>query len=165
LLNGDDKDLLEKAKDRFVSVYACSGEQGIIITTSMDTCNERSNHYRCELLSSARENLFGKHGNETTPEGLIFNLFDQYTGNIIFTRVFPLIKFWAHWSDLQWHIEHTSPGRIAVFTMSSSGLRGLREAKKILSDLGSVFSKYLKDSSTWVWIFIIGGKTLLESTM
>ncbi|CAL4117574.1 unnamed protein product, partial [Meganyctiphanes norvegica] len=98
-------------------------------------------------------------------EGLVMMVFNQHNGMLIFKKLFPLNKYYAHWYDLHWHISRVSVGRVVILTIMVSGTGGIRHAATTLSNLGSLFVKHLTTQAHWTWTFIQGGKTLSESVV
>ncbi|XP_045114273.1 protein O-linked-mannose beta-1,2-N-acetylglucosaminyltransferase 1-like isoform X1 [Portunus trituberculatus] len=78
-------------------------------------------------------------------------------------QVFPLGQYWAHWADLEWHLQHVAPGRVVVLAIAVSGAVGLRHAAVRLAALGSLFAFHLPPTAHWTWVFIKGGRTLSET--
>ena len=77
--------------------------------------------------------------------------------------MFPLGQYWAHWADLEWHLQHVAPGRVVVMAIGVSGAAGLRHAALCLHALGSLFALHLPPTARWTWVFIKGGRTLSET--
>ncbi|CAL4079712.1 unnamed protein product [Meganyctiphanes norvegica] len=98
-------------------------------------------------------------------QGLVLNIFNQNSGKSIFQKTFLLGKYWAYWSDLEWHIKRTAPGRIVAMTIAVTGAVGLRNASVTLNHLGSSFATHLTSFSQWNWVFIKGGRTIMESVV
>ena len=80
-------------------------------------------------------------------------------------QTFPLGYIWGHYMDLQWHIGRLQAGSIVALQVSATGIIGLRDAAADLQLLGSVLSAHLTPSSHWVWIFVKGGRTILETAV
>nr|XP_027221135.1 protein O-linked-mannose beta-1,2-N-acetylglucosaminyltransferase 1-like [Penaeus vannamei] len=78
-------------------------------------------------------------------------------------QVFPLGHYWAHYADLQWHLDRVAPGRILVLTVAVSGAMGLRQAALQLARLGSLFALHLTPMAHWTWVFVKGGRTISET--
>ncbi|XP_053650770.2 protein O-linked-mannose beta-1,2-N-acetylglucosaminyltransferase 1-like [Cherax quadricarinatus] len=105
------------------------------------------------------------HTPPTQGEGITLSVINQRKPALIFHRVFPLGLYWAHWADLEWHLERVAPGRVVVMTVSVFGTIGLRHAAQRLTQLGSVFALYLMPSARWTWVFIKGGRTISETVI
>lgn len=67
--------------------------------------------------------------------------------------------------DLQWHLTRLQPGSVVALQVSGKGLRGLHEAIVDLVQLGSVLVRHLLPTSHWIWVFVKGGKTILETAV
>ncbi|XP_064111515.1 protein O-linked-mannose beta-1,2-N-acetylglucosaminyltransferase 1-like [Macrobrachium nipponense] len=101
----------------------------------------------------------------TRDKGVVLYVINQRTAQIILHKVFPLGEYWAHWADLQWHIQRIHTGRLVVLTVSSYGASGLRKTANILASLGSAFALHLTMYAQWNWVFIKGGKTISETVI
>ncbi|MPC32273.1 Protein O-linked-mannose beta-1,2-N-acetylglucosaminyltransferase 1 [Portunus trituberculatus] len=100
----------------------------------------------------------------TSPnEGVTLTVLNQRQGTILVHRVFPLGQYWAHWADLEWHLQRVAPGRVVVLAIAVSGAVGLRHAAVRLAALGSLFVLHLPPTAHWTWVFIKGGRTLSET--
>nr|XP_027221137.1 protein O-linked-mannose beta-1,2-N-acetylglucosaminyltransferase 1-like [Penaeus vannamei] len=77
----------------------------------------------------------------------------------------PLGHYWAHYADLQWHLDRVAPGRILVLTVAVSGAMGLRQAALQLARLGSLFALHLTPMAHWTWVFVKGGRTISETVI
>ncbi|XP_042883770.1 protein O-linked-mannose beta-1,2-N-acetylglucosaminyltransferase 1-like isoform X2 [Penaeus japonicus] len=80
-------------------------------------------------------------------------------------QVFPLGQYWAHYADLQWHMDRVASGRVVVITVSVSGTVGLRQAAHQLAQLGSLFALHLTPMAHWTWVFVKGGRTISETVI
>ena len=80
-------------------------------------------------------------------------------------QVFPLWQYWAHWADLEWHLQRIAPGRVVVMAVSVDGLVGLRRATHLLAHLGSLLAPHLPPQAYWTWVFIKGGRTISETAI
>ena len=49
--------------------------------------------------------------------------------------------------------------------IAGSGAAGLRDAVLLLCELGSLTAQHLQPSSHWVWVFVKGGRTIVESVV
>ncbi|XP_037781678.1 protein O-linked-mannose beta-1,2-N-acetylglucosaminyltransferase 1-like [Penaeus monodon] len=98
-------------------------------------------------------------------EGLTLTVLNQRNAAVIFHKVFPLGYYWAHYADLQWHLDRVAPGRILVLTVAVSGTVGLRQAAQQLAGLGSLFALHLTPMAHWTWVFVKGGRTISETVI
>ncbi|ROT70495.1 Protein O-linked-mannose beta-1,2-N-acetylglucosaminyltransferase 1 [Penaeus vannamei] len=96
-------------------------------------------------------------------EGLTLTVLNQRNAAVVFHKVFPLGHYWAHYADLQWHLDRVAPGRILVLTVAVSGAMGLRQAALQLARLGSLFALHLTPMAHWTWVFVKGGRTISET--
>lgn len=80
-------------------------------------------------------------------------------------QVFPLWQYWAHWSDLLWHLERVEAGRVVVLAVSVSGTIGLRHAIPALICLGALLVPHLPPRARWTWVFVKGGRTIAETAI
>ncbi|XP_042225465.1 protein O-linked-mannose beta-1,2-N-acetylglucosaminyltransferase 1-like [Homarus americanus] len=101
----------------------------------------------------------------TLDEGVTLTVLNQRKSSLIFHRVFPLGQYWAHWADLEWHLNRVAPGRIVVMTVAVSGTVGLRDAARRLAQLGSLFALHLTPMAHWTWVFVKGGRTISETAI
>ncbi|XP_066956988.1 protein O-linked-mannose beta-1,2-N-acetylglucosaminyltransferase 1-like [Macrobrachium rosenbergii] len=101
----------------------------------------------------------------TTDKGVVLYVINQRNAEIILHKVFPLGEYWAHWADLQWHIQRIQTGRLVVLTVSGDGTSGLRQTANILANLGSAFALHVTMYTQWNWVFIKGGKTISETVI
>ncbi|KAK3862461.1 hypothetical protein Pcinc_031682 [Petrolisthes cinctipes] len=125
------------------------------------------NHHRCnEGMEVTRDGwVDAGEGRGIIPpaQGITITVLNQRTAQLIFSRVFPLRLYWAHWADLDWHMKHIAPGRIVIMAVSVSGIYGLRHASIRLAALGSLFARHLPPTAHWTWVFIMGGRTISET--
>ncbi|XP_047480486.1 protein O-linked-mannose beta-1,2-N-acetylglucosaminyltransferase 1-like [Penaeus chinensis] len=98
-------------------------------------------------------------------EGLTLTVLNQRNAAVVFHKVFPLGYYWAHYADLQWHLDRVAPGRILVLTVAVSGTVGLRQAAHQLARLGSLFALHLTPMAHWTWVFVKGGRTISETVI
>nr|XP_027221139.1 protein O-linked-mannose beta-1,2-N-acetylglucosaminyltransferase 1-like [Penaeus vannamei] len=98
-------------------------------------------------------------------EGLTLTVLNQRNAAVVFHKVFPLGHYWAHYADLQWHLDRVAPGRILVLTVAVSGAMGLRQAALQLARLGSLFALHLTPMAHWTWVFVKGGRTISETVI
>ncbi|XP_064102670.1 protein O-linked-mannose beta-1,2-N-acetylglucosaminyltransferase 1-like [Macrobrachium nipponense] len=99
----------------------------------------------------------------TTP-GLHLLILHQETGRILVQRSFKTSEPFSWWADLVWWIQQVVPGRFIVLTMSGfQNALGLRYARMLFADLGSLFIHYLGDTAMWVWAFVKSGCTIYEA--
>ncbi|XP_064102744.1 protein O-linked-mannose beta-1,2-N-acetylglucosaminyltransferase 1-like [Macrobrachium nipponense] len=96
----------------------------------------------------------------------IFLLFYRQNSNGRPLQVFPLREYWARWADLMWHTRRIAPGRLVVMSVSMAGCSGLRQAAAdFLAKLGSLFAQHLTPSTHWIWVFVMGGRTISEAAV
>ncbi|XP_042883767.1 protein O-linked-mannose beta-1,2-N-acetylglucosaminyltransferase 1-like [Penaeus japonicus] len=98
-------------------------------------------------------------------EGLTLTVLNQRNAAVVFHKVFPLGQYWAHYADLQWHMDRVASGRVVVITVSVSGTVGLRQAAHQLAQLGSLFALHLTPMAHWTWVFVKGGRTISETVI
>ncbi|XP_047480484.1 protein O-linked-mannose beta-1,2-N-acetylglucosaminyltransferase 1-like [Penaeus chinensis] len=139
----------------------------------IDRCDglQLQRHSRCEddrsvkeVWSPSQENHESRPQSSPT-EGITLTVLNQRTAALIFTKVFPLGYYWAHYADLQWHLDRVAPGRILVLTVAVSGTVGLRQAAHQLARLGSLFALHLTPMAHWTWVFVKGGRTISETVI
>nr|XP_053650771.1 protein O-linked-mannose beta-1,2-N-acetylglucosaminyltransferase 1-like [Cherax quadricarinatus] len=138
----------------------------------VERCHPHPYHHTCVTFPpfiTQGLNLPPKEAHPHTPptqgEGITLSVINQRKPALIFHRVFPLGLYWAHWADLEWHLERVAPGRVVVMTVSVFGAIGLRHAAQSLAHLGSVFALYLTPRACWTWVFIKGGRTISETVI
>ncbi|XP_050721946.1 protein O-linked-mannose beta-1,2-N-acetylglucosaminyltransferase 1-like isoform X3 [Eriocheir sinensis] len=95
--------------------------------------------------------------------GITFTVLNSRSSRVIFHKVFQLGLYWAHWADLEWHLQRVVPGRVVVLAVAVSGAVGLRHAATRLAALGSLFALHLPPAAHWTWVFVRGGRTLSET--
>ncbi|XP_018007374.1 protein O-linked-mannose beta-1,2-N-acetylglucosaminyltransferase 1 [Hyalella azteca] len=98
-------------------------------------------------------------------EGLQMTVHNPHTGVITFQKVFRLGLVFGHYLDLQWHVGRIQEGSVIVFMVCGSGMIGLRDAAITLQDLGSVLADHLPETAHWIWVFVKGGRTIIETAM
>ncbi|XP_042883772.1 protein O-linked-mannose beta-1,2-N-acetylglucosaminyltransferase 1-like [Penaeus japonicus] len=98
-------------------------------------------------------------------EGLTLTVLNQRNAAVVFHKVFPLGQYWAHYADLQWHMDRVASGRVVVITVAVSGTVGLRQAAHQLAQLGSLFALHLTPMAHWTWVFVKGGRTISETVI
>ncbi|XP_045596390.2 protein O-linked-mannose beta-1,2-N-acetylglucosaminyltransferase 1 [Procambarus clarkii] len=98
-------------------------------------------------------------------KGITLSILNQRKPYLIFHKVFALGSYWAHWADLEWHLDRVAPGRIVVMTVAVSGTMGLRHAAQCLAKLGSLMALHLTHRAHWTWVFIKGGRTISETSI
>ncbi|KAF2359646.1 Glycosyl transferase family 13, partial [Trinorchestia longiramus] len=98
-------------------------------------------------------------------EGLQMTVHSPKTGEITFQKLFPLGNFFGYFMDLEWHVGRLQEGSIVVFAVSGSGMIGLRDAAATLSRQGSLLANHIPAAAHWIWVFIKGGRTIVESAM
>ncbi|XP_068214759.1 protein O-linked-mannose beta-1,2-N-acetylglucosaminyltransferase 1-like [Palaemon carinicauda] len=65
-----------------------------------------------------------------------------------------------------WYMRRIAPGRLVVMTISMTGCLGLRQTARLyLASMGSQFAQHLTPSAHWIWVFIMGGRTLSETSV
>ncbi|XP_064102767.1 protein O-linked-mannose beta-1,2-N-acetylglucosaminyltransferase 1-like [Macrobrachium nipponense] len=94
--------------------------------------------------------------------GIIMSVFHPRLGNRIFNKVFPLWLYWAHWADLQWHLQRVTPGHLVILSLAITGASGIRNATETLQEMGSLLAEHLTPGAHWSWVFIKGGRTISE---
>ncbi|XP_053635965.2 protein O-linked-mannose beta-1,2-N-acetylglucosaminyltransferase 1 [Cherax quadricarinatus] len=101
----------------------------------------------------------------TTQQGITLSILHQRTSSLIFHKVFPLEEYWAHYMDLEWHLERVSAGRVVVMSVAVGGTVGVRYAAHHLTQLGSLLAHHLTPATHWTWTFIKGGRTFSETAV
>ncbi|XP_037781676.1 protein O-linked-mannose beta-1,2-N-acetylglucosaminyltransferase 1-like [Penaeus monodon] len=156
---------------RYAGLTTWSSRRGSSL--DIDRCDELQlqGHSRCEDGRSVKEVWSpSQEDHESRPqspptEGITLTVLNQRTAALIFTKVFPLGYYWAHYADLQWHLDRVAPGRILVLTVAVSGTVGLRQAAQQLAGLGSLFALHLTPMAHWTWVFVKGGRTISETVI
>ncbi|XP_066956986.1 protein O-linked-mannose beta-1,2-N-acetylglucosaminyltransferase 1-like [Macrobrachium rosenbergii] len=64
-----------------------------------------------------------------------------------------------------WYTRRIAAGRIVVMSVSMTGCSGLRQAAVLLGRMGSLFAEHLTPSAHWIWVFIMGGRTISETAV
>lgn len=99
----------------------------------------------------------------TSSDGLVLRVINEKNGLTILHRPFQTWNIFSHGMDLMFWLERLQTGRIAVLTVRKSGLIGLFFVRNALSRMGSVFVDTAPVHDMWTWVWVVGGKTLLES--
>lgn len=96
-------------------------------------------------------------------DGIIMTILHQVTGSVLLTKTFNTWHAYTHGHDLKWWVEKVEAGRIVVLSVRRAGTYGLGPAIHTITHLGSLLAQYAPPLSLWVWVFVVGGRTLLES--
>ncbi|XP_068214502.1 protein O-linked-mannose beta-1,2-N-acetylglucosaminyltransferase 1-like [Palaemon carinicauda] len=124
---------------------------------------EKENWNLLQQFNSSREEDNQIRKLITTP-GLHLLVIHQETGRTLVQRTFKTNEPFSWWADIVWWIHQVVPGRIIVVTMSGfQNALGLRYARMLFADLGSLFIHYLSDTAIWVWVFVKSGCTIYEA--
>lgn len=68
--------------------------------------------------------------------------------------------------DLKNTLLSITPERIIILHLKGiESIHGLRNATELLASFGSQMIEYLTPDSSWVWVYISGGKTLIENVI
>lgn len=100
--------------------------------------------------------------NLTFDDGISLIVLNEITGKILLQKTFPTWIAFSFTSDLLWWLKRIQYGRIVVMFIKKSGIYGLSKARKFLKRNGSLFIDFLPPNSLWIWVWIYGGKTLVE---
>ncbi|XP_076041784.1 protein O-linked-mannose beta-1,2-N-acetylglucosaminyltransferase 1-like [Oratosquilla oratoria] len=96
-------------------------------------------------------------------DGIVLSVIHEVKGHVLLTRTFPTWNMFAYTEDLIWWLSQLRPGRLVIMRIQKTGSRGLQKAWPILRALGSIMAPYLPLQGLWVWVFVVQGKSLLES--
>ncbi|XP_071548635.1 LOW QUALITY PROTEIN: protein O-linked-mannose beta-1,2-N-acetylglucosaminyltransferase 1-like [Panulirus ornatus] len=96
-------------------------------------------------------------------EGLHLLVLHQRTARVLVRRVFLTQEPYTWWADLVWWVGRVAPGRLVVMTAGGGATLGLRRARALFGDLGSVFAGHLGYRTSWCWAFLKGGRTVYEA--
>lgn len=90
-------------------------------------------------------------------------ILNEWTGQILLRKVFPTWNAFSFSDDLLWWLKRIQKGRLVLMFVQKSGTYGLKRAIKYMKECGSLFVEFLPPSGFWIWVWINGGKTLLEA--
>ncbi|XP_047735893.1 protein O-linked-mannose beta-1,2-N-acetylglucosaminyltransferase 1-like isoform X2 [Hyalella azteca] len=112
----------------------------------------------------------GSHQNESLDsskqkEGLVMLVKNPATLQTTFSKVFRTNELFGFYMDVQWHLRRIQNGSLILFVVSASGTAGLRDAASDFSAVGSLIGHHLPAGAHWVWVFVKGGRTLLETAV
>ncbi|KAK4324635.1 hypothetical protein Pmani_004747 [Petrolisthes manimaculis] len=96
-------------------------------------------------------------------DGIVMTILHQVTGSVLLTKTFNTWHPYTHAHDLKWWVEKVEAGRVIVLSVRRAGTYGLGPAIHTITHLGSLLVQYAPPLSLWVWVFVVRGKTLLES--
>ncbi|XP_068244043.1 protein O-linked-mannose beta-1,2-N-acetylglucosaminyltransferase 1-like [Palaemon carinicauda] len=96
-------------------------------------------------------------------DGIVVQVIHEITSEILITKTFNTWNPFTYAKFLVWWLEQVRPGRVITMAIHRSGTAGLGPAIPALVSLGSVLIPYSPPHALWTWIFIKGGKTVLES--
>ena len=95
--------------------------------------------------------------------GLLLSVYHEDSGAMLLRRTFPTYGYFSYGFDVIWWLKRLQKGRIAVITIKGGGIVGLFSVRNELENLGSVFISSIPQFCHWIWIFMVGGVTLLET--
>ncbi|CAL4148958.1 unnamed protein product, partial [Meganyctiphanes norvegica] len=96
-------------------------------------------------------------------DGLVMSVINKVTGKILLTRTFQTWSPYTHAQDLVWWLERVQAGGLVVLIVKRSGTYGLGAALPTLRKLGSLLVDHTPPRSLWLWVFVKGGPTIMES--
>ncbi|XP_066968900.1 protein O-linked-mannose beta-1,2-N-acetylglucosaminyltransferase 1-like [Macrobrachium rosenbergii] len=96
-------------------------------------------------------------------DGIVIQVMNEVTLANLITKTFNTWHPFTYAKYLVWWLEQVQPGRVVTMSIHRSGTAGLSPAIPFLVSLGSVLIPYAPPDALWMWVFIKGGKTLLES--
>nr|XP_045581436.1 protein O-linked-mannose beta-1,2-N-acetylglucosaminyltransferase 1-like [Procambarus clarkii] len=146
---------------RLLSVDAVSSARGAALSYSCLTqqCHQEWNS--TITASSGKTNWWslGVH------DGVIMTVLHDTTGSILLRKTFNTWNAYAFAHDLTWWMEKVQAGRVVVLVVRRAGTYGLGAALLTLTRLGSLLAPFAPPLALWVWAFVVGGQTLLETVM
>ncbi|KAK7086003.1 hypothetical protein SK128_022842 [Halocaridina rubra] len=95
-------------------------------------------------------------------DGIVLQEIHEITKSVLITKVFNTWYAFTYAAEMSWWLDQTKPGRIIVMTVRRSGTYGLSPALRTLAGYGSVLAPFAPAHALWIWIFVKGGKTILE---
>ncbi|XP_064116303.1 protein O-linked-mannose beta-1,2-N-acetylglucosaminyltransferase 1-like [Macrobrachium nipponense] len=96
-------------------------------------------------------------------DGIVIQVMNEVTLVNLITKTFNTWHPFTYAKYLVWWLEQVQPGRVVTMAIHRSGTAGLGPAIPFFISLGSVLIPYAPPNALWIWVFIKGGKTLLES--
>ncbi|XP_018007002.1 uncharacterized protein LOC108664819, partial [Hyalella azteca] len=127
--------------------------------------SDRNSHFRNYRLSDVidmktRQPL----ENFTSSDGIVLRVLHETSGSTLLHVVFQTWQYFTFGAHLRWWLEKLQPGRIAVLTVRRIGVPGLWFIEKYLKESGSLFVDTVPTTNMWTWAWVVGGRTLIEST-
>ncbi|XP_042205285.1 protein O-linked-mannose beta-1,2-N-acetylglucosaminyltransferase 1-like isoform X2 [Homarus americanus] len=96
-------------------------------------------------------------------DGVVMTVLHDVTGSILLQKTFNTWNAFTYAQDLTWWVHKLQAGRVVVMVVRRAGTYGLGAALPTLTSLGSLLAPYAPPHALWVWAFVVGGQTLLET--
>lgn len=96
-------------------------------------------------------------------DGIAVVVVNEKSGSVLLRKTFSTWNVFTYAHDLVWWISRVQPGRLVVMTVHRAGTHGIGAALPTLTSLGSLLISYAPPRALWVWVFIAGGRTILET--
>lgn len=98
-------------------------------------------------------------------DGVVMTILHETTGSILLKKTFSTWNIFTYAHDLTWWVEKVRAGRVVVMVVLRAGTYGLEAAFPTLTHLGSLLAPYAPPKALWIWGFVMGGQTFLETIM
>ncbi|XP_027220919.2 protein O-linked-mannose beta-1,2-N-acetylglucosaminyltransferase 1-like [Penaeus vannamei] len=111
------------------------------------------------------QNGHASHVNQalSDADGIAMMVVNEKSGTVLLRKIFKTWNVYTYAQDLVWWLSRVQAGRIVVMTVHRAGTRGVGAALKTLESLGSLLISYAPPRALWVWMFIAGGQTIVET--
>lgn len=96
-------------------------------------------------------------------DGLAMTVLHEVTGAVLLRRTFGTWHAYTHALDLRWWLDRLRVGRVVVLVVRGAGTYGLGDALPTLTNLGSLLAAHAPPRALLAWVFVVGGRTLLET--
>ncbi|XP_069939208.1 protein O-linked-mannose beta-1,2-N-acetylglucosaminyltransferase 1-like isoform X2 [Cherax quadricarinatus] len=98
-------------------------------------------------------------------DGVVMTVIHDITGAILLRKTFNTWNAYTYAHDLAWWVQKVRAGRVVVMAVRRAGTYGLGAALPTLIGLGSLLAPHAPAYALWVWVFVVGGRTLIETVV
>lgn len=99
----------------------------------------------------------------SSADGIVMMVVNEMSGSVLLRKTFNTWNVFTYAQDLVWWLSRVQAGRIVVMTVHRAGTHGVGAALSTLQSLGSLLISYAPPRALWVWMFIAGGRTIVEA--